>query len=608
MPQSNKIVWCTFIKCTILFTSFFLLIQSAHASDNLKEISELREWSVLLHYNKGLANTRSLIDDKDFFISENGKYDKYAELQALYNALYSDNKIDNIACKFPARSIFLATHLNLPIESLNLSECTDLNDFLQQIASNKVSIIFPFYQMNGPASMFGHTLIRFDNSDDSLLTSSAVTYSADYNKKDNGFTYALKGTTGLYQGRYQILPYHEKIKEYDNMNQRDIWEYELNLSHDEIEKMIYHVYEIKDIWSRYYFFDENCSYNILFLIEAAKPTLHLTDQFLWVTPIDTLVLLKENGLISTTNFRASQSSRMLNMLEKMDKKVYLIATDSMKNGELADYQSLTDDEKATLIDFWIEYIMFTYRSQDRKVYISKLYNVLLIRSKIHSDNVYSVKTPINPLEGHKTSRVKMSSGSDNGKKYFELNWHPAIHNLEDSDNGYLAGSSFMFADTTIRYYENDLILDKFSFVDIYSLAPVNVLFNPVSWKVSFGIEHNDDYNNYSFFLRPAVGKAFNYFGGIGYGLIGVASEANDNYLNNSSFNLDIDTGYIFEKKKYKLLISYNRFINLASDDIYNNKFKFVTTYNLGSNKALNLKYEWSLDDRYDAQGGLMFYY
>ena len=32
-----------------------------------------------------------------------------------------------------------------------------------------------------------------------------------------------------------------------------------------------HTYEMDKIYSDYYFFDENCSYDLLFLLDAARP-------------------------------------------------------------------------------------------------------------------------------------------------------------------------------------------------------------------------------------------------------------------------------------------------------------------------------------------------
>ena len=38
-----------------------------------------------------------------------------------------------------------------------------------------------------------------------------------------------------------------------------------------------HTHEMDKIYSDYYFFDENCSYDLLFLLDVARPWIGLTD-------------------------------------------------------------------------------------------------------------------------------------------------------------------------------------------------------------------------------------------------------------------------------------------------------------------------------------------
>ena len=83
----------------------------------------------------------------------------------------------------------------------------------------------------------------------------------------------------LFQGIFLHPPYYEKVTEYNNIDHRDIWEYDLNFSEHEVLRMVMHMWELKDIYSDYYFFDENCSYDLLYLLEAARPSLELTDEF-----------------------------------------------------------------------------------------------------------------------------------------------------------------------------------------------------------------------------------------------------------------------------------------------------------------------------------------
>ncbi|MCK7512715.1 MAG: DUF4105 domain-containing protein [Desulfobacterales bacterium] len=68
-----------------------------------------------------------------------------------------------------------------------------------------------------------------------------------------------------------MLPYYAKLQEYSDVDHRDIWEYSLNLTEPEIRRMMLHIRELDAIASDYYFFDENCSYLLFSLLEAARP-------------------------------------------------------------------------------------------------------------------------------------------------------------------------------------------------------------------------------------------------------------------------------------------------------------------------------------------------
>ena len=95
-------------------------------------------------------------------------------------------------------------------------------------------MVFPTSHINSPASMYGHTFIKISSSKDTPLISNAINYAAKTDEK-NGLIFAFQGIFGGYEGRYSILPYYEKLKEYNNLEQRDVWEYDLNLNERRLE-------------------------------------------------------------------------------------------------------------------------------------------------------------------------------------------------------------------------------------------------------------------------------------------------------------------------------------------------------------------------------------
>lgn len=90
---------------------------------------------------------------------------------------------------------------------------------------------------------------------------------------------------------------------------RDIWEYRLNLNKEEVRNLMRHLWELQEIYSYYYFFNENCSYNLLFLLDVARPGNQLVQQFNhWVIPIDTIKAIRSLPLIPFSSLNHGKST------------------------------------------------------------------------------------------------------------------------------------------------------------------------------------------------------------------------------------------------------------------------------------------------------------
>ena len=172
-------------------------------------------------------------------------------------------------------------------------------------------LVFPAAYLNSPSSMFGHTLLRIDQADvtsnNTALLSYALNFGAYIEGMDNSILYAWKGLMGGYPGLFALVPYREKLAEYSRLENRDLWEYKLNLTPEETGRMVEHVWELKQVRFDYYFFDENCSFRLLELMEIARPGIELTEQFpLTAIPTDTVRAVKNAGLIERIDYRPSR--------------------------------------------------------------------------------------------------------------------------------------------------------------------------------------------------------------------------------------------------------------------------------------------------------------
>ena len=155
--------------------------------------------------------------------------------------------------------------------------------------------------------MFGHTLMKLEGRNGH---SNAINYSAVFDDAENSLLYAARGVAGGYIGVFAMAPYNEKIDEYSRIENRDLWEYPLLLEPDELRRLLLHLWEMREVEFDYYFFDENCSYQLLTLLDVARPDLHLLAPFPrmiypHVIPIDTVRALKRGGLIGAPVYRAA---------------------------------------------------------------------------------------------------------------------------------------------------------------------------------------------------------------------------------------------------------------------------------------------------------------
>lgn len=456
-------------------------------------------WLTLLHYKQGVTGRRSLVDDSKFFLSPSGKRDPAAEMDATLRAFFQpagDDEAAHPACRFVARFAWLKERLAVDETKLPVPECKRFNNILRDIRPASVSLIFPAAHINSPASMFGHTLLTVDTAHGSRLLAWAINYTA-VTTETFGPLFAVKGLFGLYPGYFSMMPYYTKLQEYNDIEQRDIWEYRLNFTQDEITRLLMHAYEMDHIRSDYYFFDENCSYVLFFLLDAGRPGLHLTDECRpWVIPLDTVRVAQQNGLVVDTAWRPSRASRVRYLASLLPRQDRLTAR-SVALGEIP-AQRLTgpdvpQERRTVMADLATEYLQYRYAKKEvpNDAFNERFLQVLGERSRMGGAGKgdYEIPVPPRPDQGHLSNRFSFGGGVRENDSFVEMGIRPAYHGLMDNDSGYVEGSQIIFTGVGLRYYfeSERLKLQNVDLIDIVSISPRGDFFQPVSWKVRTGL-------------------------------------------------------------------------------------------------------------------------
>lgn len=489
----------------LFFVTFLLLLAplTRASAEDLASLSRERTWQVLLHYRQQGERFTSLIDDPKFFLAEQGKTDPRAELNASLQALLNPtaNGDEHFRCRFPARTEWLISVLNLNELALPQPLCGKLNETLNSVDPRSVVLVFPAAHNNGPASMFGHTLLRVGSSYKSPLLSAAVNYAAN-DTDSNGLLYAFKGIFGFYPGYFALLPYYEKLNDYSGVEHRDIWEYSLDLTPEESRRLLLHTWELQAVASDYYFFDENCSFMLLFLLEAARPELRLAEEYwerrsFWVIPVDTIATVRQAGLITNVTYHPAQATRIRHRASLLTDKGRQRAFSVAMQQEAAQLPAPTQDsfaEERQILDLAAEYVQYRYSRQELspEAFRPQFLAILKVRSQLGAGGIAAEQIPLpeQPEAGHEAGRISFGGGDEGSGPFLELGWRPAYHDLLDPDEGYTEGAQINFFALQGRYRldEKDVRLQSFRPVDIVSLAPRDLFFQPVSWKVNFGVE------------------------------------------------------------------------------------------------------------------------
>jgi hypothetical protein len=576
-----KYLILSFLFCTFSYSS------ELNTFVEQTKLYENPYWSKLLHYRNG----ESEIDSDNFFISKNGKYNLKEELFETINSL--EKGTNSILCRFPLRVKWLKE--NIPNLNITQYSCEELDKFISLVDGKFVTMVFPTAHINSPASMYGHTFIRISSNEETPLISNAVNYAAA-TTDTNGLIFAYKGLFGEYEGRYSILPYYEKIKEYNNLEQRDIWEYDLDLTQDEIDKLVLHTYELKDSYSDYFFFKENCSYNVLWLLEVARPSLDLVSQFDFKTvPLDSIKVLQKYNLIKNTNFRYSSMRKMKFILnEKIENKEYVKGFIKEDN-ELND--SLSTEDKISYLDLKISYLQYQRANNeyDKDEYLKKYLQLLKERSSYKQASTYDIKTPFNPIDSHDSARVSFFYNNNDS---FEFSAKPVYNDMYDISDGYLQGAYIDFFDVNIKKEKDENArLDRFTLLKIKSLAPQDLIFKPISWGIDVGYEHFKQRSDY-LKVKPEIGVTF----GQNRDFIYLMAGSNLYYKNSEQlYSIGSTIGFItnrFDNLKLGINYSYDKY----NKDLKNNQFEAFSTYKLDRNLALNIKY--TNDNLYEKEDNL----
>lgn len=488
------------------------------------------EWRRIVHYRSKGSGWESEIDAPNFFVASDGKTNPKSELEALLNALRSENpQLDedkSVFCRFPARIEWLMNQHPEIFPPGRLRSCPRLEKWFQLVRGQSASLVFSSFYLNNPSSAFGHTLVRINKqpSERDGRRYELLDYGNNFAANattSNPLLYAIQGLFGGFAGTFTLLPYYYKVREYNNAESRDLWEYELNLSPEAVNRLVLHLWELGPAYADYWYLTENCSYFMLSNLEMADPNLDLISRLkTYVVPGDTLKTVWETpGLVRNVHYRPSVRAEFLARLKGLnDSQTEATRQIVMERRWPADWEGRPEEDRRLIADAALDGIdyHFAYDVQNPSSPATLFKNQVLVeRSRINTVSPrLNLPAPDRetPHTSHGSRRVAVgafnNSGHEDGAR---LAYRFSLHDLLDPTRGYPETAQIAFFDGEFALSRplQRVRLERFALFEVVSLAPRSEFLRSISWRMHVGAERY-------FFPSEVGGLAAGVTGGPGW--------------------------------------------------------------------------------------------
>jgi hypothetical protein len=474
-------------------------------------------WQRLLHYRPtGWGGWVSEVDGKEFFLAPHGKEDPEAELVATLHAfeepIIPGQEDAHALCRFPARRVLLDDALHFD-GRFHAPLCPRLAGYRSALDPTGVEIIYSSYFLANPASAFGHTFLRLEKRRPAgaLRPSEQLDFGVDYvatTDTKNPLYYAFKGLAGLFPGTFRFHSYETKIREYGNLEARDLWEYDLALTEREVTLLALHLWELAATHIDYFYLTKNCSYQVLAAVEAAVPRIDLISNLnAIVLPKDTIkALFTVPGLVVGVHYRPSLQSQFRGQIARLGpREKAMVARLTLDPGTPLPHD-LSAAEGARALDV----ALLVMDARFAKPLASSREDLDLAADKAQlrerrallaatAPSPAPIETPADkaPEASHGSMRITVGAGATTqyGDGFASFGYRFVLHDLADPPAGEPELSEVQFFDTQLRFdmARRALTLDRLTFADLVALNPITRFEHALSWRIrAFGTRLHDE--------------------------------------------------------------------------------------------------------------------
>lgn len=465
------------------------------------QLGQSAEWLKINLYYPTWSGMKSRVDDPSFFMAGNGPRDPQAELAATIQSAYDEGMAEHSRqpklCRWVARYQYLHRRMRELGFDYLAPHCEGFERWKSGIAREHVSLIFASIYLNSPASMYGHTFLRFDESklgEFNRLNDITVGYTVN-SGGDFGPLFLVRSLTGSFPGNFVSVPYFMKTREYADLENRDLWEYQTDFSPDEIDRMHAFIWQHSFTYMNYYFFDDNCALMLLAVLEAGRPTLNLIEESKpWFIPLDGVKAIQRAGIVARKHFRPSQYSTLEANFRRAQPLVQEEAIELAQSMEIRRIpQKRNAQERAEVLDLAMGVLEYQ-RNQKHTAEEASPYNYFQlelsrVRSRIDVATRYdpAAEPTENPEEGHDSFRTGLIIGRIGNHNYGQLNLRGGYHDGLDPHSGFVPGASSKIGDLYLRLQSRSIRFERLDLFDVFLPSERTPWYHPLTVKTNVAL-------------------------------------------------------------------------------------------------------------------------
>lgn len=527
----------------------------------------------------------------------------------------------------------LLISLNSQAESLKTS--AEKEAWKQQLHVHHISLVYASSYLTNPASAFGHLFLRLHTQNQSDWLDYGVNYAAATGS-DSGAQFALYGLLGLYKAYYNMKPYHELIRDYHDLEGRDLYDYELNLNSTEINLILDYLLEFESHGEDYYFLNSNCASQILHLLSLVKPELKNYQSFVYTMPTDVIRYIHQNSnLLKSPTLKLSSQSQiqmkfdklsleskiqLQNLISSLDSKSQNISNEiSLKMHSYLANDNISASEKNLFLEILSEFIDRKTQKLESQGVKSKEFDKIsfqikreqahfvrtyLETQKSNPDVLIQSKTPVElnsseiqgPEKGHDSQSINFSvlQSSNDFKQFFQLGYSPAMHSRWQSPISYVPNSELEILKFNLQYTDSNLYLSHLSLFQVLSAPMYTKIYPKLSWRSQMQYNKYPDAKIEAF--EFGLGQTFKVFSKITWisllqDRISRLDSTDISFTNHigywTSLNFLIDHNWNFEIQDFVFYLS-----NFKSSNQMDHELNIRANYFSSQNTVIYLNYQF----------------